>query len=387
MMRRLDEERLFSVIPPVAVAEKLSFEERIELGFKMALNEGMNTTGAVPAVMAAIGDRFGKGNPAKRFAAALKQPQQLPRILKGVLKSKLAGRPLLPRDIWNLKGMVVGGTDCSMFRDKLKYQWGCYPFDIYVTTEGLIMATQAWNFKDMTFMPQIGFYEFMEVPEYERWKQDHSYRPPTLLYNEVKANTRYVFVMSNFKGGIYTRYIIGDVLEITALRDEETGVNLPQMSFYSRADGNIEFTGWSHAYFTEKVIWKGIMQAGVPCVGWVARKELENMSPVIRIYVEVSETAQATADMVMVLLHEQFKKLMPEYQELEIFLGFKPVRVSILPVGSFDKYMAHQRAAGADFAHIKPPSMNPSDSVMSLLLGREYKAGATGVEPREVKQT
>ena len=386
-MRRLDEEGIFKFLPPVAEAEEMEFQQRIEVGFKLAMREGLDVMGAIGGVLVAIGDRFGQGGGVKRIGAVLKQPRQLPRLLKALLKSKLKGRPLLPKDIWTLKGMNCSGTDAFVYRDKLKNMWGRYPLDVYGATECQVIATQAWNYKDMTFFPYTNFWEFLTITEYEKWNQDHKYKPRTLLLDEVIPGERYAIIATNFFGGSYTRYVIGDIIEITALRDEELNINLPQMSFFGRADGNIDFEGWAHAYFTEKIIWQGIANSGAAYVDWIARKEVENGAPILHLYIETKDTEHIAEGILTAIIHEEFKKLIPEYNDLETFLGFKPLRVTIVPSGSFAGYIAQQRAAGADLAWIKPPHMNPSDSIMRTLLGEQFSAAlALPKTSGEVKQ-
>ena len=50
-------------------------------------------------------------------------------------------------------------------------------------------------------------------------------------------------------------------------------------------------------------------------------------------------------------------------------LGFS-VKVNLLPRGTFANDTAQRQADGADLAHLKPPHVNPSDEVLSHLLGR-----------------
>jgi len=386
-MRRLDEEGIFKFLPPVAEAEKMEFQERIEAGFKLAMREGLDVMGAIGGVLVAIGERFAQGGGAKKIGTVLKQPRQLPRLLKAVLRSKLQGRHLLPKDMWTLKGMNCSGTDAFVYREKLKNMWGRYPLDVYGATECQVIAAQAWNYKDMTFFPYTNFWEFLPMAEYEKWQQDQKQQLRTLLLDEVIPGERYALIATNFLGGSYTRYVLGDVIEITALHDAEVNINLPQMSFFGRADGNIDFEGWSHAYFTEKLIWQGIAKSGVAYVDWVARKEVENGAPILHLYIESKGTDPINEEALTTGIHEEFKKLIPEYKDLETFLGFKPLRVTIIPGGSFAGYIAQKRAAGADLAWIKPPHMNPSDTIMQTLLGEQFAATlALPKTASEVKQ-
>jgi hypothetical protein len=107
---------LFDVLPPVGEAENISFEERIKYGFDLALDKGLDLCIAMSSVTVAIGDRFGrKGKSKIGVKALIKKPKKSFRLLKGIVKSKLAGRPMLPRDIWKLKGLVSFGIDGSVY--------------------------------------------------------------------------------------------------------------------------------------------------------------------------------------------------------------------------------------------------------------------------------
>lgn len=49
-------------------------------------------------------------------------------------------------------------------------------------------------------------------------------------------------------------------------------------------------------------------------------------------------------------------------------LGIRPLRVTILPAGSFQRYYENRKKAGADLAHLKPPHMNASDAIVEDLV-------------------
>jgi hypothetical protein len=44
--------------------------------------------------------------------------------------------------------------------------------------------------------------------------------------------------------------------------------------------------------------------------------------------------------------------------------------VTILPAGSFQKYYEKRKASGVDLAHLKPPHMNASDTIIQDLLAQ-----------------
>ena len=52
---------------------------------------------------------------------------------------------------------------------------------------------------------------------------------------------------------------------------------------------------------------------------------------------------------------------------METTLGLKPVEVTLLPQGAFSSYYARRQSEGAAVESLKPPHVNPSDEVLSLL--------------------
>jgi len=364
-LRRVAETGIFDFLPPLDEAEKMDFEERIEQGFKMALSEGIDVLPAIPSVLVAIGERFGQGGGLKRAASALNKPNMLPRLIKALIKSKLAGRPMLPKDVWSVKGLVGGGTDNAIYREKIKDLWGMYPLDVYGGTEPVLIAIQTWDFEGMTFLPSHSFLEFMPEREGHKWLTDPIYRPPLFTLDQVQAGESYALVITSFRGGAFVRYFLGDVIKITSLRNERLNINIPQMVFDSRMDGIIDISGFTR--LTEKTVWQALENSGLPYQDWAIRKEAGE-KPVLHLYIEPTESARISDDEATAIIHEQLKKLDSEYADLESLLGLKPLKVTVLPVGTFQAYVSKQRATGADLAQLKPPHVNPSEATIDKLL-------------------
>jgi len=275
---------------------------------------------------------------------------------------------MLPRDIWSLKGLIAGGTDTAVYREKIKEMWGRYPLDLYGCTETLIIAMQTWDYKGMTFVPYFSFLEFIPEAEHLRAKEDPSYQPSTVLLDEVQPGQNYEIVCTNFHGGPFVRYRIGDIVRITSLRNEKLNIDIPQMMFYSRADDVIDFT---YTSFTESTIWRAIENSGVDYVDWVIRKEIEE-APALHLYLETKEDSFGKEEEIAAKIDNQLKILQEDYSHLEEEFGLKLFKLTLLPSGAFQKYISRQRAAGADLGHLKPPHMNPPNSVIKTLLGRAH---------------
>jgi len=270
-----------------------------------------------------------------------------------------------------VKGILCGGLDSWVYKEKIKKLWGRYPLDIYAGTEGGIIATQTWDFDSMTFIPNLNFLEFIPEKEHFKWQLDRSYQPKTVLLDEVKAGENYEMVITNFHGGAMVRYRPGDMIRITSLRNEKLGIEIPQMMFERRADGLIDFV---FVRLTEKTIWQAIENTGIAYEDWTAYKKPGE--PVLSVYIEpgdgqrIGETELASAIYDQIIKSDGDRAtaslIRDDFAEM---INFR-VEVTKLLHGAFARYTRQRQAEGADIAHLKPPHINPSEKVLSLLLGQ-----------------
>jgi hypothetical protein len=383
MASMLGEQTPVDYLPPLEEAEGLSFEERIKLGLEQALSHGVDYFFGLSFVLVAVGDKLRQSSNGVNILSFLSQPRVLFRLAKGLVKSKLARRPMLPKDLWSVKGIISSGTDSAVYKDKIKKLWGRYPLDIYSSTEGGFIATQTWDCDGMTFIPHLNFLEFIPEAEHFKWQLDHSYQPKTVLLDEVKPGENYEIVITNFHGGALVRYRPGDMVRITSLRNEELGIDIPQMVFERRADDLLDF---AVVRLTEKTIWQAVENSGIAYEDWTAYKEPGE--PGLNLLIELKDGYQASEAEIATAVHEQimnldndeFKADSPLRGDFAAFIDFR-VEVTLLPKGTFANYMSQRQAEGADLAHLKPPHVNPSDKVLSLLVAKpeaapEVKVGA-----------
>jgi len=361
----------FDLLP--SNAAEMTFQEKIRAGLKEALSQGLDAFGGLPSILAYVGEMFKQGaiNVDTRFL--LSHPSASTRLIKGLIKSKLARRPLLPKDLWSVKVAVGGGADSAIFRERVEELWGRQPLEIYGATESGIYATQTWDHEGMTFIPNLNFFEFIPEREWFKWQLDHSYQPKTVLLDEVKEGESYEIVTTNFHGGIMTRYRIGDIIKITSLRNEKLNIDIPQMVFHSRADDFVDIT--SLGRLTERLIWEAIENASIPYVDWVARKEIIDNQSVLHLYLELIDGYIASEKSMATAIREQFKKLDRKHRcnlynligNMETMLDLRLVVVTFLPQGAFSSYMAQRQSEGVAVSTLKPPHVNPSEEVLSLL--------------------
>ena len=381
----LQEQVTADYLPPLDEAEGLAFEERVKLGFRQALSQGIDFFFGLSLVLAAIGDKFIRSSDKVDIRPFLSQPKALLRLTKGLVKSKLARRPMLPKDLWSVKGIISSGLDSMVYKDKIKELWGRCPLDIYSSTEGGVIATQTWDYGGMTFIPSLNFLEFIPEEEHWKWQLDHSYQPKTVLLDEVEAGKNYEMVITNFHGGAMVRYRIGDMVRITSLRNEELGIAIPQMVFDRRADDLLDFVT---IRLTEKSIWQAIENAGIAYEDWTARKKVGE--PALELFIELKDGYQASEADIAAAVYEQIMNsnndsytTSPVHEDLTDMINFR-VEATLLPSGAFANYTSQRQAEGADLAHLKPPHINPSDKVLSLLLAKPEVAPEVKVEAEAV---
>ncbi len=371
---------VFDFLPPLDEAETMSFPERFQKGFKLALSEGLDFYMALPSVIVAAGERFSQGGGKRDFKALLRQPKMLFRIMRGVVKSKLAGRPMLPKDIWSLKGLISAGSDGSVYRQKMTEMWGRPPLDLFACTEGMIIAFQLWDYQGLTFYPTFNFFEFIPEEESLRSRADPHYQPTTLLLDEVKPGENYELAITNFHGGPFTRYKLGDMVKITAMRNDQLNVDIPQMVYHSRVDDLIDIAGFTR--LTETTIWKALESTGIAYEDWAVRKELKE-KPTLHLYLEPRGSNHLTAEEVATLVDQQLKILDTPYSELESYVGLRPLEVTFIPQGAFNRYMLKQQAAGVELGRIKVSHINPTDEVLGFLLGTAPEVTVARQEERQ----
>jgi len=176
------------------------------------------------------------------------------------------------------------------------------------------------------------------------------------------------------------------MIRITSLRNKKLGIDIPQMVFERRADGLIDFI---FIRLTEKTIWQAIEKAGVDYEDWTAYKKPGE--PVLSIYIELKNSDNTSQTEVSKAIYEQIIKSDNENKDTQYLvrddyadmINFN-VEVNLLPQGAFANYTAQRQAEGADLAHLKPPHINPSPKVLSLLLSKPEAVPATKSEAEKV---
>lgn len=341
----LEDEINLDVLPPVKLAQKLSFKERNVLGFKMGMQQGLDVFFALSAVAyyisMALEDASNKKSSGGLSSLMKTDIKMITRLLKAKYTCKKEHRSLQPSDLFKMKALICAGTDSRYYKDKLQNLWGVRPLEIFAGTEPTCIATESWAKNGMYFFPDSCFYEF--VPENEMMKRlsDSSYQPKTYLMNELVQDELYELVITVFKGGAFVRYLTGDCYRCVALEDKENKINLPRFEYVDRIPTIIDIAGFTR--ISEKSIQDVIDLSKLSIVDWVALKEYDSSwRPYMHLIIELEKsTLENEASNLQLLkdhLRAYFAYFDTDYDDLEKMLGIDPLKVTIVQCGTFEKY-------------------------------------------------
>lgn len=357
----LTDEVNIEFLPPVSDAVHMTFSERNKLGFKMGMKQGIDLFFGLGSVayyvslsIASLSEGGGKDRSLLKSIRSM-SPSMLLKYLKAKKECERENRPLMPKDLFKLKGFLCAGTDNRCYKDDLEELWGIRPVEVFSGTEPSCIGTETWNRNGLYFFPDACFYEF--IPENEMYKNmdDPSYEPRTVLMDEVVPGEVYEIALTVLKGGAFARYRVGDMYRCLGLTSKEDETRIPRFEYIDRIPSIIDIAGFTR--ISENSIQNVIELAGVETEGWVALKEFtaDKGRPYLHLYVELSPQTVVNRAVSRELLKEHltiyFKYVDQDYHDLKRILGMDPLQVTILRCGTFSLY---KKSTGKTLRHINP---------------------------------
>lgn len=374
--RALADEIHVNFLPPVKEAEKMPFSERNKKGFKMGLKGGIDYFFGMSSVAYFVSKSFSKlmdGSGGGGSGLRSLSPKVAVRYLKAKKKSREEGRSILPKDLFDLKGIMISGTDSSCYKDELEEMWGIRPMELFAGTEPTCIGTETWTRDGMYFFPDACFYEFIPESEMLKSMEDENYQPSTCLMNEVVKGEKYEIVISVLKGGAFMRYRVGDVYRCAGLENHKDGTRIPRFNYVDRVPDIIDVAGFTR--ITKNSVQHVIELSGLAIKDWTVIKEYtENNKPVMRMYVEMEPDSLAGSAVSSRILKEHlsiyFKYMDQDYEDLKRILGMDPLEVVIVKCGTFAQF---KKKHGREIRRINPAShqirelLKAQDQVMTVV--------------------
>jgi hypothetical protein len=361
-----------SFLPPTHEAEAMSFGQRNKAGLSMGMQKGIDLFFGLSSIIAKISDSFASGSNSGGGINVLKNsPTMNYRLIRAWVKSKRENTPILPKDIWTLKGLICAGTDTATFKKKIENCWGIKPLEIFGGTEPTCIATETWSKNGLVFFPDVCFYEFIPKSEVEKNMENPNYVPNTYLLDELVVDNEYELVISNLKGGAFARYRMGDMFKCLSLKNEEDGIQLPQFAYVDRDPRIIDIAGFTR--ITENTINEALELSKLDITDWFALKEFdESKMAYLHLYVEVGADGlhgAMTRDIIKEHLSIYFRYVDADYNDLKSFLGIDPLVISIMPAGTISQYC---NTLGRCLRRMNPP---PFDVMKVLKIARGRNGG------------
>lgn len=372
----LDQEFGFRFMPPQNTAGKMGFSERTKMGFKMALNGGVDYFVAMGSIGHFMSKKLvesvssggsgsgsasgGNSGPSLSLAAGL-------RVMKARKKAKSEGRPLKPLDLFNLRGFVVAGTDNACYKDDLESMWGVRPMELFAGTECTLVGVETWNRRDLYFFPDACYYEFLP---FEHIRKTDRFMP-TVTIDRVQPGEKYELVITSLRGGSFARYRTGDVYRCMGYGDPADHSVLPRFSYVDRAPGIIDIGGFTR--ITQNSIEEVLALSRLPIQNWCACKEFHAQTghPFLHMYVEMEpgslESTALSESIMRKHLEIYFNYLDNDYESLKKILDMEPLQITFLQHGSFDCFA---RQTGRQIERVNP-SATDVDLLVRIMKDRD----------------
>lgn len=72
-------------------------------------------------------------------------PHMIVRLLRAKSRCKEENRPLMPKDLFKLKGFMCAGTDSRCYKDQLEELWGVRPMELFAGPNPPGIGTETWT--------------------------------------------------------------------------------------------------------------------------------------------------------------------------------------------------------------------------------------------------
>ena len=238
----------------------------------------------------------------------------------------------------SLKGLLTLDSQIAdVYFNEIADFAGVPPKTAYGTTEALNCTIPSVEHRlGFIFDWRRGIFEFIPVGDDVVKAERETLIPIT----DVEVGKTYQLVYTSIEGEI-TRYRIPDALTCVAKGDSAIGTDYPIFKFHSRLEKTISLQNFTR--ISEGEILSALTESKIPFVDFTARVQIEGGLEYLALFVECWR--EMSADEVEKLIHSYLYKSDRDYRDLVDFFGYVPLKVYILPRGSFMKYMEMKKAS------------------------------------------
>jgi hypothetical protein len=240
---------------------------------------------------------------------------------------------------FQLKGFMTQDSSSIVFKDEIKKITGSYPKTTYGATEIMIPTVASIEHPGcFIFDWRVLYAEF--VPHDQRIGNGEPVIEAdvdVLDLSEVEPGRRYQLIATPYLTEM-TRYVMPDILECVDGGDDVLNSQLPVFKYHARSDKIIVLHNFTR--IVEEEITQVLKDANVPFVDYTVVKEVDGTHEYMKMYLELSKPIDH--DAVYRMIDEELTGFDRDWHDLKEFLRYDPLRVELIPKGSFRHYLQHR---------------------------------------------
>jgi len=240
-----------------------------------------------------------------------------------------------------LKGFITQDRAAYTLKEKIKEITGSYPKTIFGSTETMFAALPSIEHPGCFFFDwRIQYPEFIPLENAINNGVETSEPMDDIIDVDEVENGKIYQLVSTPYGNDLIRYVMPDLLECIAQGDNILQMNIPVFRYYSRSDGLLVLHNFTRISEDELTVILG--SAGIEFVDFVVTRELIGSREYMKMFIELKKPM--SEEELYSTLHERLVDFDKDWHDLCKMLEYEPLKIQILPAGSFKRYL--QRKSG-----------------------------------------
>jgi hypothetical protein len=239
----------------------------------------------------------------------------------------------------HLKGFMTQDSSSLVFKDQIKKITGSYPKTTYGATEIMIPTVASIEHPGcFIFDWRVLYAEFVsDDQKIEDGESIIKANVDVVDLSEVEPGKRYQLIATPYMTET-TRYVMPDVLQCVDTGDDVLNSQLPVFKYHARSDKIIVLHNFTR--IVEEEITQVLKDANVPFVDYTVINEQDGTHDYMKMYLELSNPMDP--DTVYRMIDERLTEFDRDWYDLKGFLKYDPLRIELLPKGSFRYYLQHR---------------------------------------------
>lgn len=234
-----------------------------------------------------------------------------------------------------LKGLFCPDTTIAeIYFDEISKFAGVPPKTLYNSTETLSCSIPSAQHKLSFFLDwRRGLFEFIPL------NGGIADKDKVVGIDRVEVGEVYQIIYTSLETEL-TRYNTFNAFRCVAKRDDLLGIDHPIFKFHMRLEKAISLHNFTR--ISEDELITAFRESRIPFVEFTTREEIENGLEYLIMYVETTEDRRA--EEIQELIHKRLYDTNGDYRDLVDFYGYVPVRVHLVPRGTFAEYLTKKVA-------------------------------------------